>query len=119
MVVAGLAGCSGVALGALTAHALRARLDTGALATLDTVSKYLLIHAVLLLVIALWTRSAADTGVLKVAGVLVLAGIVFFCGGLTVSVLSGARQFAIAAPAGGMAFMAAWLACALHALLKL
>lgn len=118
MAIAGLAGLSGVALGALSAHALRARLDPAALATLDKVSQYLLIHAVLLMVLALWTRSAADTGILKVAGVLAVAGIILFCGGLTVSVLGGARQFAMAAPLGGMAFMAAWLACALHAVLR-
>ncbi len=117
--IAGLAGCSGVGLGALAAHAWRARLDPAALATLDLVSKYLLLHALLLMVIALWTRNSADTRILEVAGVLVVAGIVLFCGGLSVSVLSGVRQFALAAPLGGMALMVAWLACAVYALVRL
>lgn len=114
----GLAGCGGVALGALSAHALRERLDPAALATLDTASKYLLIHALLLLLIALWLRSSADSLALKLAGVCVIAGIFLFCGGLTASVLSGIHQFAVAAPLGGTSFMVAWLACAAHALVK-
>ena len=116
ILIGGLAGCSGVVLGALSAHALKARIDPAVLASLETVSSYLLIHGLLLIGIAMLLQSATGSVVLKVAGVLAVAGIVSFCGGLSVSVFSGTRAFAMAAPAGGLAFMGAWLSLCVYAL---
>ena len=118
ILIGGLGGCSGVVLGALSAHALKQRIDPAGLTSLETASSYLLIHGLLLIVIAVLLQSATGSVVLKVAGVLAVAGILLFCGGLSVSVLSGIRPFAVAAPAGGLAFMGAWLSLCVYALTK-
>lgn len=115
--VAGLSGACGITLGALTAHGLSQHLQPDALATLDTVSKYLLVHGLLLFVIATWSRTASGSKILTIAGLLVVLGIFLFCGGLMLSRLSGIRQFGLGAPLGGMAFIGGWLACAAHGLL--
>lgn len=117
--VGAVAGGAGVALSALSAHALRQRIDPAGLATLDTASRYLLVHGLLLLVIAYWARSFSDALSLKIAGLLACTGIVLFCGGLAVGTLSGLRFFATAAPLGGSALMGAWLAVAFFAVVKL
>ncbi len=115
MWVGGLAGCGGVVLGALSAHALEERIAPAALTSLETASSYLLIHGLLLVIIAAMLQSTAGSLALKLAGVLAVAGIVLFCGGLSVSVLTGIRTFAMAAPAGGVAFMGAWLTLCVYA----
>lgn len=114
----GVAGALGVALGALTAHALAARLDAHALANLDTVSRYLLVHGVALVAVAAWSRGDAATVGFKLAGVLLLGGMILFSGGLTASALDGPRLLTAVAPAGGMALIAGWLTLALTALLR-
>ncbi len=118
MGIGGLAGCAGVALGALAAHALRARIDAAGLQTLDTVSKYLLIHGLLLVAVALWMRVAADALMLRLAGLCVVVGIFCFCGGLSTSIIAGWRAFGAAAPFGGTALMAGWLLLALYGMTK-
>ena len=114
----GLAGCAGVVIGALSAHALKQRIDPAGLTSLETASGYLLVHGLLLVVIALMTQTTAPSVVLRIAGVLTIMGIVLFCGGLSISVISGIRAFAMAAPAGGLAFIGAWLSLCIYALTK-
>lgn len=115
MACGGLSGCAGVALGALLAHALGQRLDAHGLATLETVSRYLLVHGVLLVALAAWQRGHSGSITLKLAILCAAIGLVLFCGGLTASTLSGERTLGAAAPFGGSAFMVAWLACAAFA----
>lgn len=109
LITGGLAGCSGVALGALSAHAFKDRLDAHALHTLGTVSLYLLVHGLLLVAIAAWQRLAPELVALRLAAGLVMLGIFCFCGGLSLSILGGVRAAGSAAPLGGTAFMAGWL----------
>lgn len=116
-VVGGVAGAAGVLLGALTAHAFKARLDAAALGTLETVSSYLLVHGLLLVVIAA-LQGGGGSLALKVAGILAVTGIILFCGGLSARILAGVSFAGGLAPAGGLAFMGAWLALAIHALIK-
>ena len=115
MAIGGLSGCAGVVLGALTAHAFKHRLDTIALASLETVSNYLLIHGLLLVLVASLAQSSPSSVALKLAGSLIIIGIILFCGGLSASLLSGIRTFSAGAPVGGMAFMSAWLLLCIHA----
>lgn len=119
VLLGGIAGSAGVGLGALNTHAFSHRLDAHALATLDTVSRYLLIHGLLLLVIAGWQRTYPDAIALKVGSSLAAIGIVLFCGGLSASTLGSAPVFGQAAPLGGSALMGAWLACAVFAATRL
>ena len=114
LVIGGLSACAGIGLDALTAHLFSQRLAARELATLATAARYFLIHGLLLLLLATWLRTAPASRLLKGAMVLAATGIVLFCGGLTASVVSGVPALGAAAPYGGSAFMASWLACAVH-----
>lgn len=118
MVIGGIAGCAGVALDALSAHAFRQRFDAHDLDILATAARYLLIHGVLLLIVGNWLKSAPVSRLLKGVVLLAATGIVLFCCGLTAKVVSGVATFGAAAPYGGSSFMAAWLGCALHAVTR-
>lgn len=106
-VTAALCGLVAVALGAFGAHALRSTL--AGLATVDTwntASLYHLVHAAVLLCIALARPKAL------LSFWLLLAGIVLFSGSLYVYSVTGLKAVAMAAPVGGMCLMAGWLALA-------
>lgn len=105
-------------LGALAAHALQDRLTPAALGTLQGVSLYLLVHGLLLVAVAALHGAHGDSLALKIAGVLAVAGIILFCGGLSVKILGGVAAAGALAPAGGLAFIGAWLAVAAHALAR-
>ncbi|MBK8960817.1 MAG: DUF423 domain-containing protein [Proteobacteria bacterium] len=118
MLTGGIAGCAGVVLDALSAHALQSRLTSHDMNSLTTAARYLMLHGLLLIVIAGRLRQAAASRVLKAVVLLAATGIVLFCGGLTAKVLTGMAVYGAAAPYGGTAFMAAWLGCALHAVAR-
>src|SRR5258708_119079 len=98
-----------VAAGAFGAHGLRGRLDEYALSIYDRAVFYQFIHAFGLLVVPLFARLDLLTrrASLRVC-ILLLAGIVLFCGSLYVLALTGLRTFGTATPFGGVAFIAAW-----------
>lgn len=101
-----------VVLGAFGAHALRQRLDPYSLGIWERAVFYHFIHALGLLVLPLFQLSAA---MVRRTGILLLAGILLFCGSLYVLALTGIRTLGAVTPFGGAAFIAAWafLACAL------
>lgn len=107
--VGGIAGGCGVVLGALLAHLPSGRVDAAGRDALGTVSLYLLVHGLLLLSVASWLRAAPDAAALRAAGMLIVIGIICFCGGLSASILAGMEPAGAAAPLGGVAFIAGWL----------
>jgi uncharacterized membrane protein YgdD (TMEM256/DUF423 family) len=111
LITAALAGATGVALGAFGAHALRERLDPAALATWQTAVLYHLIHACVLLGLALFARATGRA--VGVPFALFAAGIVLFSGSLYLLALTGARWLGPVTPLGGLAFLAGWVALAL------
>ena len=72
--------------------------------TLDT--RYHLIHSVALLGVGLARRP-------RVSGLLMVAGMVGFCGTTYYHAFTGDRQFRKLTPYGGMLLIAAWLSLAL------
>lgn len=105
--LAGLMGAAGVALAAAASHAGEVRLYGGA-------SAMCLAHApALIAIIALrrQLRFALPPAALMVAGTFI------FAADLVVRARTGSALFAMAAPSGGMAMIAGWLALALAALL--
>jgi uncharacterized membrane protein YgdD (TMEM256/DUF423 family) len=117
LLIAALAGASGVALGAFGAHGLKARVSAELLAVFETGVRYHLVHALALLgVAALATRSPAGMW-LSLAGWLFVIGIVVFSGSLYVMTFTGARWLGAITPVGGQAFIGGWLALAAAALL--
>lgn len=118
LLAGGLAGAAGVALAAVTAHGLQARLDSAAIANLETVSLYLLVHGLLLLVIAALLNTHPAALSLRLAGVAVLIGIIAFCGGLSMSAFTGVRAFTTVAPFGGTSLIIGWVAMIGYGLTK-
>lgn len=100
----GLAGAAGVALSAMAAHAGGGNLGTAA--------AMLLAHAPALLAVGLIRPNRP----LALACLLLVAGVLLFCGDLAARHWLGGRLFAMAAPAGGIAMIAGWLAIAIAGL---
>jgi len=107
VVLAGLCGAAGVTLSALAAH--RGGAFTG------TAANFLLFHAAALLAIGL---AAANRG-LRLGALVLVLGLVFFCGDLISRDLLDDRLFPYAAPIGGTALIAGWLIVAISGLFRL
>ncbi|QDB99813.1 DUF423 domain-containing protein [Mesorhizobium sp. 8] len=97
---AGLAGAAGVALSAAETH-------TGGAFT-GTAATMLLIHAPALLAIGLVGRNV----LLLLAGLVLVVGLVLFCGDLLARDFLGHRLFPFAAPTGGTLLIIGWLVAA-------
>ena len=106
---AGIVGFWGVLLGAFGAHALKERFAgmPGSAAWWETAVHYHQIHALLLLVLALWRRQAHQR-VLVYAGRAALLGVVLFSGSLYAMALTGVRALGAITPLGGLCFLFAW-----------
>ncbi len=110
LVLAAGSGAAGVALGAFGAHALKSQLAAAdTTSTWDTAVLYHLLHAVVLLVIGLWSKINPDSTTLGVSGVLIFVGIVLFSGSLYGLALGGPRWLGPVTPLGGLAFIVGWL----------
>ncbi len=102
-----------VLLGAFGAHALKTRLTADMMAVYHTGNQYHFYHALGLLLVGLVLVQLPDTGSLRAAGWLMLAGTVLFSGSLYVLAISGVRWLGAITPLGGMAFLVAWLLLAM------
>jgi len=105
----------GVILGALSAHASKGAAHADAQRLMQTAVLYQLVHGLGLLVIGTLARNAASMW-LVAAGVLLVLGVLFFCGSLWYLALTG-RSLGPIAPLGGLCFIAGWLALAAFAFL--
>jgi uncharacterized membrane protein YgdD (TMEM256/DUF423 family) len=111
MVAAGLAGFAGVALSAMAAHGPGGP-------NLDTAARFLLIHAAALVgLAALLSGGALSLAVGRIAGLLLIAGLVLFCGDLVRRAFADQPLFPMAAPTGGFVLMAGWALVALAGLM--
>ncbi|TPN80821.1 DUF423 domain-containing protein [Mesorhizobium sp. CU2] len=104
MLAGGLVGAAGVALSAAAAH--RGGAFTG------TAANFLLMHAPVFLAIGL----AACSRCLRIAGLILLVGLLLFAGDLLARDFLGSRLFPMSAPIGGTLLIAGWLAIAISAL---
>jgi uncharacterized membrane protein YgdD (TMEM256/DUF423 family) len=95
------------AVGALAAHALHSRLSPEHYGVLQTAVLYQFVNALGLLVIGvLAARPAHRT--LPVAGDLLLAGVLLFCGSLYLLLCGAPRWLGVLTPIGGMCLIAGW-----------
>ncbi len=99
----------GVGFGAFGAHALRDRLSEQMLAVWQTGVLYQLIHALGLILIGVLIHLYSGIGSLKLAGWLLVSGIILFSGSLYLLALFEIRQFGMITPIGGLAFLVGWL----------
>ncbi len=112
LVLAALAGALAVMFGAFGAHALKARLTPEMLAIYQTAVQYHFWHALALGLIGLSSERRPDSGALRLAGWLMVAGLLVFSGSLYLLALTGARMLGAITPLGGLAFIAGWFAFA-------
>ncbi len=117
IVFACTAGFTGVVSGALGAHALHPLLEArGRSEAWQTAVHYHLVHAVVLLALALYLRRETDGAVarrLGRAGDLFAAGIGLFSGSLYALALGAPRWLGPLTPLGGLCLLAGWLAVGL------
>lgn len=112
LLAAGILGLTGVALGALGAHALKATLiERGMNVVWETGARYHLFHAIALIGLAAWDR--AQTGAVTPRGVtwtthLWCVGTVLFSGSIYWLALGGPRWLGPVTPLGGVALMIGW-----------
>ncbi|QJD29543.1 DUF423 domain-containing protein [Methylococcus geothermalis] len=114
LVATGIAGFTGVAMGAFGAHGLKAVIAPEMLAVYQTGVQYHVWHALGLGLVTLLRRQAPPSRPLAWAAWLMLAGIVLFSGSLYLLAVSGIRWLGMITPFGGMAFLAAWACVSVH-----
>jgi len=102
----GLCGAAGVALSAAAAHLGGAFVGTAA--------SFLLMHAPVFLAVGL----AGVNRILRIGSLVLLVGLVLFCGDLLARDFVGSRLFPMSAPIGGSLLIAGWLAIAASALVR-
>lgn len=107
VLMAGLSGAAGVALSAAAAH--RGGAFTG------TAASFLLMHAPVFLAVGL----LAANRVLRTGAIVLLVGLLLFCGDLLARDFLGSRLFPMSAPIGGTLLIVGWLAIAASAALTL
>ena len=126
--LAGLFGATGVALGALGAHALKQKMQDGLLTpeqlnAFDTGTKYQLMHAIVLLILA-HVNKDKKYRLYTVASYLFVIGILFFNGSIyllttrNITGLSAGFILGPITPLGGLLLIAGWICIAIQALKK-
>ena len=115
MALGALNGALAVAAGAFGAHALRARLADNLLSAFQTGAQYHMYHALALVFAGLALHVFPEARALRTGALLLLAGIVLFCGSLYALALSGVTALGAITPLGGLAFISGWLTFAVGA----
>lgn len=126
LVFSGFSGAIAVCLGAMAAHFLKSKIETGLitetnLQTFETAARYQMYHSIALMSVALFSDKIKNK-LLPKAGYCFMIGIVLFSGSLYL--LSTASLFGISkvnwlgpiTPIGGLFFIAGWLLLAFSAI---
>ena len=116
LIFAAINGVLAVLAGTFGAHVLPGRLSPQEMAWLDTAQRYQMWHALALALTAALAPGAGGRRWLGLAAWGFSLGLVLFCGALYTLALTGWRPVAMAAPLGGLGFMAGWVALGVHAL---
>jgi uncharacterized membrane protein YgdD (TMEM256/DUF423 family) len=121
LLAAGLFGLTGVALGAFGAHGLEEFLTArGTTHAWESAARYQLFHAVALVAVAAWLRTATGAAAARVtwAARAWCVGIVLFSGSLYGLAAGGPRWLGPVTPLGGLALMVGWALLIAAALAK-
>jgi uncharacterized membrane protein YgdD (TMEM256/DUF423 family) len=124
----GFSGAIAVSLGAMAAHGLKSKLETGLitesnLQTFDTAARYQMYHSIALLIMALLTDKFDAKSITR-AGYCMMTGIVLFSGSLYI--LATSRLLGLehvewlgpVTPVGGLFFIFGWALLAVAGLKK-
>lgn len=104
-----------VIVGAFGTHLLEPRLAPKQFSSFQTGVLYHLLHALGLVLVGVIAQASGDSRWLRAAARLLLLGIACFSGAIYLITAGAPRALGAVAPLGGLSFMAAWLALALHA----
>lgn len=110
LVVAGLFGLLGVALGAFGAHALQRRVTPERRGTFETGVRYLIYHAFALVAVVAIRTWGTDSTASAVAGITFILGTLLFSGSLFVLVLTDQPRWGAVTPVGGAVLLIGWAA---------
>jgi len=124
--IAGLFGTTGVALGALGAHALKQKVQEGILtldqlSAFDTATKYQLMHAIVLFILAYINRNK-QIKLYNIASYLMVFGVLFFSGSIyilatqNISGIHAGFVFGPLTPIGGLLLISGWICITIQAL---
>lgn len=108
LVFAALSLATATALGAIASHAL----DADVAGTFATGVNYQFVHSLGLLALATYAEGHEEQRSLALAALLLVTGIVLFCGGIYASSLTGPQFIARLAPVGGISLIGGWLVAA-------
>ncbi len=115
LLIAGILGFLGVALGAFGAHGLRSRLTPEMLAVFEIGVRYQMYHVFALLVIVAAIGHFGPARLLTIAGWSFIAGTLIFSGSLYALALTGTGLFGAITPIGGLGFLVGWACLAFFA----
>ncbi|MCF6262737.1 MAG: DUF423 domain-containing protein [Xanthomonadales bacterium] len=107
IIIAALLGATAVLAGALGAHGLKAILTPAQLVTWKMASFYQLVHAVLLMALAV--SVLIELRSFRLVSKVLLFGVLFFSGSLYLFLLTGIKFLTILTPIGGVLLVGAWL----------
>ena len=113
LLIAGLLGATGVAAGAFGAHALQASVSPERIDIWETAAQYHLIHAAVILALALHSQADENRWRLPMMGF--IAGVLLFSFSLYALVLTDITQLAMITPIGGLLLILSWLMVAIKA----
>jgi uncharacterized membrane protein YgdD (TMEM256/DUF423 family) len=108
LLIGGLAGFVGVALGAFGAHGLRSRVSPEMLVVFEAGVRYHMYHALAILIVAAAIGSLGGSRLLTIAGWSFAAGILLFSGSLYALTLTGVTTLGAITPLGGLLFLVGW-----------
>jgi len=108
--IAGLIGVTAVGAGAFGAHGLASTLDPANLSAFKTAADMQLIHAAVLLALAMAMAGKAHAG--GPAFWLIAGGVLLFSGSLYLLTLTPISGIGFVTPIGGLLLMAGWAAIA-------
>jgi uncharacterized membrane protein YgdD (TMEM256/DUF423 family) len=126
--LAGLFGTTGVALGALGAHALKQKMQEGLLtaeqlSAFDTGTKYQLMHAIVLFILAYINKDKQHklytiASYLMVAGILLFSGSIYLLTTRNITSINAGFILGPLTPLGGLLLIAGWVCITIEALKK-
>lgn len=118
LVLAAIAGFSGVALGAFGAHSLKGTLEPHQLGWWNTAVQYHLVHAVVLLGVSVWLQISPNDSCsrwLRRTGIMMVLGLLLFSGSLYSMALTDMRALGMITPFGGLSWLMGWFGLVLVA----
>lgn len=116
ILISGVFGFLGVALGAFGAHGLKNKLDADSIRVFQTGVHYHMTHAIALFALSLALNVSPTLGESRWTAIAAwswIFGIVVFSGSLYALTLTGQTKFGAITPIGGLGFLLGWISIAI------